>query len=70
MKTIILTQKKGRSARIKKGYVYIGFSKAFKEKHNPSFKELKFKLPKNIKVDKLQEVRILPIFNGIEFDGN
>ena len=58
----------GRSARIRKGYVIIGLSKAFREKHNPPFRELKFKLPKNITVDKLQEVRILPLFNGIEFD--
>ena len=58
----------GRSARIRDGYVIIGLSKAFREKHNPPFKELKFKLPKNIKVDKLQEVRILPVFNGMEFD--
>ena len=58
----------GRSARIRKGYVIIGLSKAFKEEHNPPFNELKFKLPKNITVDKLQEVRILPVFNGLEFD--
>lgn len=58
----------GRSARVRKGYVIIGLSKAFREKHNPPFKELKFKLPKNITVDKLQEVRILPIYNGMEFD--
>jgi transposase len=58
----------GRSARIRKGYVIIGLSKAFKAKHNPPFNELKFKLPKNITVDKLQEVRILPVFNGLEFD--
>ncbi|SFV60122.1 Mobile element protein [hydrothermal vent metagenome] len=58
----------GRSARIRKGYVIIGLSKAFREKHQPPFKELKFKLPKNITVDKLQEVRILPVFNGLEFD--
>ena len=58
----------GRSARIRKGYVIIGLSKAFREKHNPPFKELKFKLPKNITADKLQEVRILPVFNGKEFD--
>ena len=58
----------GRSARIRDGYVIIGLSKAFKEKHNPSFKELKFKLPKNIKTDKLQEVRIIPVFGGLEFD--
>ena len=58
----------GRSARIRKGYIVIGLSKAFREKHKPHFKELKFKLPKNITVDKLQEVRILPLFNGMEFD--
>jgi len=58
----------GRSARIRKGYVIIGLSKAFREKHNPPFKELKFKLPKNITVDRLQEVRILPVMNGMEFD--
>ena len=58
----------GRSARIRKGYVIIGLSKAFREKHNPPFRELKFKLPKNITVDKLQEVRILPLYNGMEFD--
>nr|ARR28431.1 hypothetical protein [Caulerpa okamurae] len=58
----------GQSARIKKGYVYIGLSKAFKEEHNPYINELKFKLPKNIEVNKLQEIRILPIFNGLEFD--
>jgi len=57
-----------RSARIRKGYVVIGLSKAFREKHSPHIKELKFKLPKNITVDKLQEVRILPVFNGMEFD--
>jgi len=58
----------GRSARIRRGYVIIGLSKAFREKHQPPFKELKFKLPKNITVDKLQEVRILPVYNGLEFD--
>ena len=58
----------GRSARIRKGYVIVGLSKAFREKHNPPFKELKFKLPKNITADKLQELRILPVMNGMEFD--
>ena len=38
----------GQSARIKKGYVYIGLSKTFKEEHNPYINELKFKLPQNI----------------------
>ena len=58
----------GRSSRIKNGYVYIGLSKAFKEKYKPKIKELVFKLPKHIQVDRLQEVRIIPIFNGMEFD--
>ena len=58
----------GRSARIKDGYVHIGLSKVFKEKYQPKIKELVFKLPKHIKVDKLQEVRIIPVFNGMEFD--
>jgi IS605 OrfB family transposase len=58
----------GRSARIRKGYVIVGLSKAFREKHNPYTKELKFKLPKHIRADKLQELRILPIMNGLEFD--
>ena len=58
----------GRSARIKNGYVYIGLSKAFKKKYQPKIKELIFKLPKHIQVDRLQEVRIIPIFNGMEFN--
>jgi len=58
----------GRSARIKEGYVYIGLSKAFKEKYQPKIKKLVFKLPKHIQVNKLQEVRIIPVFNGMEFD--
>ena len=58
----------GRSARVKNGYVYIGLSKEFKQKYNPEIKELVFKLPKHIEVDKLQEVRIIPVFNGLEFD--
>ncbi len=58
----------GRSARIRNGYVLAGFSKGFKEKHQPKNKELKFKLPKNVEVEKLQELRIIPKFNGREFD--
>lgn len=57
-----------RSARIKDGMVYIGLSKAFKEQYTPSFKELVFTLPKHIQVDNLQEVRIIPVFGGKEFD--
>ncbi len=58
----------GRAARIKNGHVHVGFSKTFKEKYNPSIKELIFKLPENVKVDKLQELRIIPIFGGKEFE--
>lgn len=64
--SIIVIQ--GRSARIKNGSVYIGLSKAFKEKYKPKINELKFKLPPNIKVNKLQEVRIIPSFSGKVFD--
>ncbi|WP_456470050.1 transposase [Caminibacter sp.] len=58
----------GRSARVKDGYVYIGLSKTFKEKYEPKIEKLVFKLPKHIQVDKLQEIRIIPVFNGMEFD--
>lgn len=55
----------GRSARIKNGKVHVGMTKAFKELYNPSFKELIFDLPKNLKgVEKLRELRILPKFGG------
>lgn len=58
----------GRSARVRNGYVIVSLSKAFKQKHPFNINELKFKLPKNIEATKLQEVRILPIFGGMEFD--
>ena len=58
----------GRSARIKDNKVYIGLSKTFKEQYAPSFKEFVFTLPKHIQVDTLQEVRIIPVFGGKEFD--
>ncbi|GBC59585.1 transposase [Desulfonema ishimotonii] len=58
----------GRSARIRDGYVLVGFSKTFKEKHLPKNKELRFRLPENVEVEKLRELRIIPKFNGKEFD--
>jgi IS605 OrfB family transposase len=58
----------GRSARIKNGLVHIGFSKTFRETYRPKIKELVFTLPKHIKITKLQEVRIIPVFGGKEFD--
>ncbi len=63
---IVLIQ--GRSARIKHGVVHVGFSKAFKEKYAPRMAELTFTLPKHIHVDRLHELRILPVFGGKEFD--
>ncbi|MEZ0368277.1 MAG: RNA-guided endonuclease InsQ/TnpB family protein [Candidatus Sericytochromatia bacterium] len=58
----------GRSARIIDGWVHIGFSKAFREKYQPQIHCLKFKLPDHIQVKRLQEVRLLPVANGQEFD--
>lgn len=59
----------GRSARIKDGYVFIGLTKTFRETYNIEFKDLKFKLPKNLKtVEMLQELRIIPKYNGKGFD--
>lgn len=60
LSTIII---QGRSVRVKNGYVHIGMSSAFKEKYQPSIKELKFKLPKNI-TSRIKEVRIIPKFDG------
>ena len=64
--SMILIQ--GRSARIRNGYVIVGFSKYFKEEYKPAIKNLTFKLPKNIQVEKLQELRIIPVFGGKEFE--
>ena len=58
----------GRAARLKNGYVHIGFSKTFQETYQPHIKELVFKLPPHIQVKNLQEVRIIPVFGGKEFD--
>lgn len=58
----------GRSARIRDGYVLVGFSNAFKATYAPIKKELRFKLPKNVEVTQLQELRILPLFGGQEFE--
>ncbi len=58
----------GRSARVRNGNVHIGFSKTFREAYQPKIKELVFTLPPHIQVKKLQEVRIIPVFGGKEFD--
>lgn len=58
----------GRSARVKDGWVHIGFSDAFREQYQPQMKRLTFKLPEHIQVKHLQEVRIIPVANGREFD--
>ena len=58
----------GRSARIKDGYVLVGLTTEFKKIHQPAATTLRFKLPKNITATKLQELRIIPNFDGKEFD--
>lgn len=59
----------GRSARIKDGYVYVGFSSFFKERHNLDSYKLKFKLPKHLEfLTELRELRIIPKYNGKEFE--
>jgi len=65
---VMIIPVQGRSARIKNGFVYIGLSKTFKNRYKPKIKKLIFKLPKHIKTDRLREVRIIPVFNGMEFD--
>ena len=58
----------GRSARIKDGYVLVGLTTEFKKIHQPAATTMRFKLPKNITATKLQELRIIPNFDGKEFD--
>jgi IS605 OrfB family transposase len=59
----------GRSARIRDGKVLIGITKAFREKYNIENKVLTFTLPKNLSnVETLQELRIIPKYNGKGFD--
>jgi putative transposase len=58
----------GRSARIKNGYVLVGLTTEFKNTFKPNETALQFKLPKNIQATKLQEIRIIPKFDGKEFE--
>lgn len=59
----------GRSARVKNGKVLVGINKSFREKYNIEQKLLTFILPKNLKnVTTLQELRIIPKYNGKGFD--
>lgn len=57
----------GRAARIRNGYVFITLTTEFKTLYNIKQSYLKFKLPKNITVTKLQELRIVPKFEGKYF---
>lgn len=58
----------GRSARIKNGKVKIGLSNTFREMYNIQKKEIIFDFPKNIKVKKLQQLQIKPIYGGKEYE--
>ncbi|MBR6516912.1 MAG: transposase [Bacilli bacterium] len=58
----------GRSIRIKEGKIYIGLTKEFREKYNVSYRKLEFTIPKNLlNVEKFNEVRVIPMYGGIEF---
>ena len=58
----------GRSVRIKNNKVYLGITKELRELYQIDIRDLVFDLPSNIKVNKLQELRIQPRFCGKEFD--
>lgn len=58
----------GRSARIKKGKVYVGISEKFREKYNITKKDIIFNLPKNLDIKKLQQLQIKPIYGGKEYE--
>jgi IS605 OrfB family transposase len=59
----------GRSARIRNNKVIVGINKCFRETYNITKKELIFDLPKNLyKINKLQELRIIPKYGGKGFD--
>lgn len=58
----------GRSARIKDNKVYVGLSKTFREKYNIKQKDIIFDLPKNINVNKLQQLQIKPLYGGKEYE--
>lgn len=60
----------GRSCRIQKdGTVKIGLTQEFREKYNIDCKKLSITIPKNVRcVKQFNEMRIIPLFGGKEFD--
>lgn len=60
----------GRSCRIQKdGTVKIGLTKEFRELYNIDYKKLIITIPENIlKAESFNEIRIIPIHNGKEFE--
>ena len=67
---IMSTPIQGRSCRIQKdGTVKIGLTKEFRELYNIDYNKLIITIPKNIsKVESFNEIRIIPIHNGKEFE--
>ena len=60
----------GRSCRIQKdGTIKIGLTQEFRGKYNIEYKKLSITIPKNIRcVEQFNEMRIIPVFGGKEFD--
>jgi IS605 OrfB family transposase len=58
----------GRSARIKGNKVYVGLTKKFRDLYNINKKDIIFNLPPNIKITKLQQLQIKPLYNGKEYE--
>lgn len=60
----------GKSCRIQKdGTVKLGLTQKFREKYNIDYKKLSITIPKNIRcVEHFNEMRIIPLFGGKEFD--
>lgn len=58
----------GRSVRIHEDKARIGLTKEFREMYGFTYRYMEFTLPKNVEAKSLKEVRIIPCFNGTEFD--
>lgn len=58
----------GRAARISNGYVIVGLTKTFRNKYGITVKDIRFKLPNHLNITKLQELRIVPQFDGKYFN--
>ena len=58
----------GRSVRVHGNKARIGLTKEFREKYGFAYRYIEFTIPKNVDAQSLKEVRIIPCFNGTEFD--